>query len=169
MKHTLTITTPGDREIVISRVFDAPRALVWEAMARTDLLERWAPGPPGWALRVCEQELRPGGAFRFVWQSPDGAEMTMRGIYREVVPPGRVVRTESFAFGDAPASRETRTTLELVERDRRTTLTLTVVHASRQARDAAIESGMERGLAEGYDRLDPLLASPTTGFHGAQP
>lgn len=97
--ETSEITTPTDREIVIKRDFEAPRALVWEAMSKPDLLKRWLLGPPGWSMVACEEDPRVGGAFRYVWRGPDGAQMTMRGLYREVVPPERVVRTESFAFG----------------------------------------------------------------------
>jgi uncharacterized protein YndB with AHSA1/START domain len=86
---TLKVTTPTDREIVITRVFDAPRTLVWEAMSKPELLKRWLFGPPGWSMVVCEDDPRVGGAFRCAWRGPDGTEMAMRGVYREVVPPER--------------------------------------------------------------------------------
>src|SRR5882672_7895504 len=95
-KRTLKVTTPGDREIVMTRVFDAPRHLVFEAMSRPDLLQKWLLGPPGWTMTVCQNDLKVGGAFRHVWRDTGGVEMAMRGVYREVVPPERVVRTESF-------------------------------------------------------------------------
>ena len=96
---SLKLTTPTDREVVMTRVFDAPRRLVFEAMAKPELLQRWLLGPAGWSMVVCENDLRVGGAFRWVWRGPDGAEMAMRGVCREVVPPERIVRTESFEFG----------------------------------------------------------------------
>ncbi len=93
---TLKVSTTGDREIVMIRVFDAPRALVFEAMTRPQLLRRWFFGPPGWTLTVCEIDLKVGGRYRYVWRRPDGAEMGMGGVFREVVPPERIVQTEAF-------------------------------------------------------------------------
>ncbi len=159
MKNTLKVTTPTDREIVMTRVFEAPRSLVFDAMSKPELLKRWLFGPPGWSMTVCEDDPRVGGAFHWAWRGPDGAEMSMRGVYREVVPPQRVVRTESFEFGCAPQAGEQLATLVLTEQGGRTTLTLTVLYPSKQARDAAIASGMEHGVAAGYDRLDEILAS----------
>ena len=115
MKNTLKVTTPGDREIVLSRVFDAPRELVYETMARPDLLQRWLTGPPGWTMTVSQNDLRVGGTFRHVWRSNDGTEMAMTGIYREVVPPERIVRTESFTFGCESQKGEQLATLVLTE------------------------------------------------------
>src|SRR6266850_5118132 len=93
---TLKVTTPTDRQIVMTRVFDAPRSLVFDAMAKPELIQRWLYGPPGWSMVLCEDDLKVGGAFRWAWRGPDGAEMAMRGVYREVVPPERIVRTESL-------------------------------------------------------------------------
>lgn len=163
MKNTVQVTTPTDREIVITRVFDAPRTLVWEAMSRPELLKRWLLGPSGWSMVVCEDDPRVGGAFRMVWRGADGTEMAMRGVYREVVPPERIVRTESFVFGCEAQAGEQIATLVLAEQGGRTTLTLTVLYPSKEACDATIASGMEHGLAAGYDRLDELLASAMAG------
>jgi uncharacterized protein YndB with AHSA1/START domain len=96
-----------------------------------------------------------------VWRGPDGTEMAMRGVYREIVPPERIVRTESFEFGCEAQAGETVGTLVLSEQGGRTTLTLTLLYPSKEARDATIASGMEHGVAAGYDRLDVLLASTT--------
>ncbi len=158
-KGTLKVTTPTDHEIVITRVFDAPRALVFDAMSKSELLKRWLSGPPGWSMVDCENDLKVGGAFRHVWRGPDGAEMAMRGVYREVVPPERIVRSESFEFGCDSQAGEQVATLVLTERGGKTTLTLTVLYPSKEARDATIKSGMERGVAASYDRLDELLPS----------
>src|SRR3989442_94476 len=79
---TLKVTTPTDREIAMTRVFDAPRRLVFDALTKPELLNRWFFGPPGWSLVVCEIDLKVGGAYRFVWRGPDGTEMGMRGVYR---------------------------------------------------------------------------------------
>src|SRR4029077_15024127 len=90
---TLKLETRGDREIVMTRVFDAPRNLVWKALTKPELLKRWAFGPPGWSLVVCEVALRVGAGYRYVWRGPDGTEMGMSGVCREFVPPERVVCT----------------------------------------------------------------------------
>jgi uncharacterized protein YndB with AHSA1/START domain len=161
MKNTLKVTTPTDREVVITRVFDAPRELVWDTMSRPELLKRWLCGPPGWEMTVCEEDPRVGGTFRWAWKGPDGAGMSMHGVYREIVPPGRAVRTETFDTGCAPQGGEQLTTLVLTEQEGKTTLTLTVLYPSKEARDAAVASGMEHGMAAGYDRLDEILAAST--------
>src|SRR5262245_11065694 len=116
----LKVTTSGDREVVVTRAFDAPRSLVYDAMSRPEMLKRWLFGPPGWSMVSCEDDARAGGAFRWVWRGPDGAEMAMRGVYREVVPPERVVRTESFEFGCAPQAGEQLATLVLTEQGGKT-------------------------------------------------
>src|SRR6202051_4731598 len=92
---TLKVTTPTDREIVLTRVFDAPRNLVFEAFSKPELLKRWF-GPRGWSLSICEVDLRLGGTFRFMLEGPGGQKMGMRGVYCEIVPPERSVHTESF-------------------------------------------------------------------------
>jgi uncharacterized protein YndB with AHSA1/START domain len=156
---TLQVTLPGDREIVITRVFDAPRRLVFEAMSRPEFLKRWLLGPPGWSMVVCENDLKVGGTFRHVWHGPDGEVMAMHGVYREVVPPERIVRTESFSRGCDAQMGEQLGTLVLTEQGSKTLLTLTVLYPSKEARDATLASGMERGVAASYDRLAQLLAS----------
>jgi uncharacterized protein YndB with AHSA1/START domain len=151
---TLQVTTPTDREIVMTRVFDAPRHLVWEAFTRPELLKRWF-GPRGWSMTVCEVDLKVGGGFRFVLRSPEGKEMGMRGVYREIVPPERSVHMESF--DDYPG--ESQVTGMFVEQEGKTTLTATVLYPSQQVRDIVLKSGMEHGAAESYDRLAELLTS----------
>ena len=149
---TLKVTTPSDREIVLTRVFDAPRRLVFDAFSKPELLKRWF-GPRGWSLVVCEVDLKVGGGFRFVLRGPDGKEMGMRGVYREIVPPERSVHMESF--DDFPG--ESQVTAVFVEEGGKTTLTATVLYPSREVRDAVIKSGMEHGAAESYDKLNELL------------
>jgi uncharacterized protein YndB with AHSA1/START domain len=143
----------------MSRVFNAPRHLVWDAMTRPELLKRWLFGPQGWTMTVCDDDVRVGGAFHWAWSGPNGTAMSMRGVYREVVPPERVVRTESFEFGCAAQAGEQLATLVLTEQGGKTFLTLTVHFPSKQARDGAIASGMEHGVSAGYDRLDDILAT----------
>jgi uncharacterized protein YndB with AHSA1/START domain len=152
---TLKVTTPTDREVVLTRVFDAPRRLVFDAFSKPELLKRWF-GPRGWSLAVCEVDLKVGGGFRFVMRGPNGREMGMRGVYREIAPPERSVHMESF--DDYPGV-ESRVTAVFVEQGDKTTLTATVLYPSQEVRDAVLKSGMEQGAAETYDRLAELLAA----------
>jgi uncharacterized protein YndB with AHSA1/START domain len=151
----LKVTTPSDREIAITRVFDAPRHLVFEAMTTPDLLKRWLTGPPGWKMAVCEMDFRVGGPYRFLWRKTDGSEMGSRGVFREIVPPARFVNTEKF--DEYPG--ESLVTNLLVEHAGKTTLTLTVLYESREVRDAVLKTGMAKGVGFSYDRLAELLAS----------
>jgi uncharacterized protein YndB with AHSA1/START domain len=152
----LKVTTRGDREIVMTRTFDAPRALVFDAHTKPELVTRWLLGPPGWSMPVCEIDLRVGGAFRFVWRNLKGEEMGMGGVYREVVRPERLVNTEKFDTAWYPG--EGLSTLVLVEQGGKTTLTNTVQYESKDSRDGVLKSGMERGVAASYDRLAEVLA-----------
>ena len=152
----LSVSTPSDREVLMTRLFNAPRELVFEAMNRPELLKRWLSGPPGWSLQHCEVDFRVGGSFRHVWHGPDGTVMGMGGIYREIARPERIVRTELFdqdwTGGEAIA------TLVLTEHAGKTELTLTVLYSSREARDGALRSGMKEGVAASYGKLDILFA-----------
>jgi uncharacterized protein YndB with AHSA1/START domain len=150
---TLKVTTPTDREIAFTRVFDAPRHVVWDAFTKPELLKRWF-GPRGWSLVVCEVDLRVGGGFRFVLRGPGGKDMGMRGVYREIVPPERSVHMESF--DDYPG--ESQVTAAFVEEEGKTTLIATVLYPSKEIRDIVIQTGMEHGAAESYDKLAELLA-----------
>lgn len=151
----LTLTTPTEREIVLTRVLEAPRHLVFDAFTKPELIRRWLLGPPGWSMPVCEIDLRVGGAYRYVWRGADGTEMGVSGVYREIAPPERLVTTEVFDQAWYPG--ETLVTTSLIERDGRTTLTTTVLYESREARDTALRSDMEKGVAASYDRLAELL------------
>src|SRR5262245_17236448 len=151
---TLQVTTPTDREIMLTRVFDAPRRMVWDAFTKPELLKRWF-GPRGWSLVVCELDLRVGGGFRFVLRGPDGKDLGMRGVYRDISAPDRSVHMESF--DDYPG--ESQVTAIFVEKDGKTTMTATVLYPSKEVRDIVIQTGMEHGAAESYDKLAELLAS----------
>lgn len=153
----LQVTTPSDREIRITRSFDAPRRLVWEAWTKPELLKKWLHGWDGWRLDVRENDLRPGGAIHWVWHGPGGEEMGLRGEYREIVPPERLVHTE--IFDEDWTGGETLVTLLLTEHGGRTTTTMTVLYASREARDAALKTDMAQGMEVGYERLEKLLAT----------
>jgi uncharacterized protein YndB with AHSA1/START domain len=154
---SLTITTPTDREIVMTRVFDAPRRLVWEAYTKPELVKRWLGVFAGWRLDVCEIDLRPGGKGRYVWRHENGQQMGLTMTYREVVAPERIVNTEKF--DEAWYAGEAVETLTLVERGGRTTLTSAVLYDSKEIRDAVLASPMETGVAASYDALAGLLAT----------
>ena len=155
--NALELTAPTDREIVMTRTFDAPRELVFEAWTRPDLVKRWLYGPEEWKLAVCDIDLKVGGALRFVWRHTDGRTMGMSGVYREIAPPERLVFTE--LFDEDWTGGETVVTMVFTERAGKTTMTQTVLYSSRAARDAVLKSGMERGMVQSYDRLAELLAS----------
>ena len=144
-----SFTTPSDREVAVTRVFNAPRRLVFDAWTNPEHLPHWMLGPEGWTMPVCEVDLRPGGGWHFVWRKSDGSEMEMRGVYKEVAPPERLVSTESWG-GDWP---ETLNTLVLSEENGKTTSTLTIRYPSKEARDAALKTGMKDGMNESFDRL----------------
>jgi uncharacterized protein YndB with AHSA1/START domain len=149
----LILTLPSDREIVLTRVFHAPRRLVFEALSQPEHVLRWF-GPRSCPIVRCEMDFRVGGAWRYVLQGPDGKPLGMRGVYREIQPPERLVSTESF--DDYPCS-ETLNTLTLAEEGGKTTLTVRVLYPSKEVRDAVIVSGMEHGAGETYDRLEERL------------
>jgi uncharacterized protein YndB with AHSA1/START domain len=152
----LKVTTGGDREIVMTRSFDAPRTLVFDAFTKPELVRQWLLGPPGWSMPVCEIDLRVGGAYRYVWRKAGSPDMGMGGVYREIVAPERVVCMEKFDQAWFPG--EAVSTLLLIEQGSKTTLTQTALYQSREARDAVLKSGMEKGLVASYDRLAELLA-----------
>jgi uncharacterized protein YndB with AHSA1/START domain len=148
-----TYTTPSDLEVLGTRVVDAPRELVWEAWTNPEHVPNWLLGPEGWTMPVCEIDLRPGGAWHFVWRRGDGTEMEMRGEYREVEPPARLVHTESWG-GDWP---ETLITLTLSEEDGKTLMSQTILYPSQEARDRALATGMKEGASISFERLDEYL------------
>jgi uncharacterized protein YndB with AHSA1/START domain len=144
---------PTDREVVITRVVDAPRRIVWEAYTTPRHLQQWLLGPEGWTMPVCEMDLRTGGAFRYVWRKADGAELTIAGAIREVVALERLVTTESWG----PEWPETVNTVTFTESSGQTTITLTVAYPSKEARDAALQTGMKDGMDPSFARLDALV------------
>jgi uncharacterized protein YndB with AHSA1/START domain len=156
--ESFKVSTPSDREVLIERDFDAPRALVFEAFTKPDLVRRWLLGPDGWTMPVCEIDLRVGGAYRYVWRKEStGMEMGMGGTFREVVRAERLVATEKFDDAWYPGEAVDTTVFE--ERGSITQVRLTVLYESKEARDTATRSGMETGMNAGYDRLEQVLAS----------
>lgn len=154
----MIITTPADREIVITKEFAAPRRLVFDAHTRPELLKRWF-GPHDWRLEVCEIDLRPGGTWYYFMRGPGGAEMTLRGTYLEILAPERIVSTESNVDCEARADFESLGTLEFAEHAGRTTVTNTIRWPSKEIRDSVLSTGMARGIGESLDRLTALLAA----------
>jgi uncharacterized protein YndB with AHSA1/START domain len=113
------VSTPGDREVVVTRVFDAPRELVFDAFTKPELVKRWLLGPPGISMPVCDIDLRVGGRFRYVWRLPNGNDMGMGGVFREIVRPERLVHTE--LFDEDWTGGETLTTTTFAEKRGKTT------------------------------------------------
>jgi uncharacterized protein YndB with AHSA1/START domain len=153
----LTFTAQGERELVVTRVFDAPRRLVFECWSKPEFVKRWLTGPPGWTMPVCEIDLRAGGAYRFRWRKADGSQMGMSGVYLEVKAPERTLATEKFDEAWYPG--EALVTNILTDEGGKTTSTLTVLYPTREGRDIALKSGMEKGMAAGCARLDAVLAT----------
>jgi uncharacterized protein YndB with AHSA1/START domain len=150
---TTKVTLPSDTEILITREFDAPRALVFKAMCDPALIPQWW-GPRKYETIVDKMDVRPGGAWRFINRGADGTEFAFRGEYREIVPPERIVQTFEFEPLAGHISIETAT---FTEQNGRTLLTNHTLYASKEDRDGMIESGMESGLRETHDRFAELL------------
>jgi uncharacterized protein YndB with AHSA1/START domain len=152
---TFKATTPSDREIVLTRLFDAPRRLVFEAMSKPEHVRRWwGCLDERYSVTVCEIDLRPGGAWRFVGRGPQG-EFAFHGVYREIAAPERVVFTEIYEpFPDV----ESVVTSVLTEESSKTRLTVTVLYPSLEVRDSVLKTGMAKGAAISYDRLEDLVS-----------
>jgi uncharacterized protein YndB with AHSA1/START domain len=151
---TVTITTPSDREAVVTREFNAPAALVFDAVTKAELIKRWY-GPAG-SLDACESDVRVGGAWRFAFTA-GGRQMAKYGVYTEIDPPRRFVRSERFEGWD---EYEALLTVELVERNGKTTMTQHFLFPSQELRDAMMKTGLTpQGMSAFYERLDTLLAS----------
>lgn len=151
----LTVIQSGDRDLIVTRVFNAPRELVFKALAEPALVQRWMLGPPGWTMPVCEIDLRPGGKFRYVWRNTAGVDMGMGGTYLEVEAPARTVHEE--IFDEDWTGGRTRITTLLAEVGGITTMTMTIEYASPEGRAQALATPMLDGMEAGYSLLDTLL------------
>jgi uncharacterized protein YndB with AHSA1/START domain len=155
------VTQPSDREVQVRRSFKAPRALVYRAYTEPDLVQRWLLGPAGWSMPVCEMDVRVGGRYRWRWRNnEDGAEFGFSGTFREVLPPSRIVHTEAYdpgTVGDDFPKNDSLVTVTFVQVGDRTTVTTLVDFGSKQARDAAVATGMTDGMEQSYQLLDRLL------------
>jgi uncharacterized protein YndB with AHSA1/START domain len=161
-RHTMQLTTPSDREITLTRAFNAPAALVFSALTDPKHIRRWW-GADRIDLSVCEFDARPGGQWRFAGRAVDGSEIAFFGEVREIDPPKKLVFTEAF---DVPVARDRPSivTSILTERDGVTTMTVTSLFQSTEDRDMVISIGMETGAAESYDRLEELVATLKSAF-----
>ena len=156
----LQVTTPSDVEIMTRRDFAAPRELVWDCHTQPALVRRWMLGPPGWTMPVCEIDLRVGGKYRYVLKGPNGEEMGFGGVHKEIVEPERILATQLYDMDWTGG--ETITTLQLTENNGRTTVTNTILYASKDARDGALKTPMAEGMEAGYGVMDALLATLPT-------
>jgi uncharacterized protein YndB with AHSA1/START domain len=163
MPKPLEVTLPSDREVRVTRTFNAPRALVWDAHTKPELVKKWMLGPPGWTMPVCEMDVRAGGKYRWRWRSQaDGKEFGFHGTFLEVKAPSRIVHDEYYDPGDVggamPSNDPAHITLELSESAGVTTLVNIMRFASKEARDGAVSTGMTDGMEMGYARLDEMFA-----------
>lgn len=157
MMGRLEVSTPSDREIVMTRAFDAPARHVFDAHTKPELVKRWLLGPDGWTMPVCEIDLRVGGAYRYVWRRESkGTEMCVRGVFREIVANEKLVHTEKF--DDPWYQGACLVTTTFVEENGRTTLACAMKFEDRATRDGVLKSGMETGVETSYDRLAEVLA-----------
>ncbi len=158
IREKLEVTLPNDTDVVVTRSFAAPRALIFDCHTKPELVRRWLLGPDGWTMPVCEVDLRPGGKFRYVWRKPDAPDLHMSGEFREVDRPNRVVHVERF---DEPWANgeQSRVTTVFEEKAGAPVLTMTIRFSSKEVRAAATATGMTDGMNTSYDRLeDTILA-----------
>ncbi|BAY99765.1 hypothetical protein NIES37_37480 [Tolypothrix tenuis PCC 7101] len=156
-QNGFTVTLPSDTEILITRVFNAPRRLVFQAWTQPEHIKRWFGGCSSMTMTVCEIDLRVGGAWRYVLHEPkNNIEHAFYGEYREIVPPERLVTTEIY---EPVPNSDHLNILTLNEVGGKTTLHIHIQHQSKEQRDGHLQSGMEEGLSETLNRLEALLQS----------
>jgi uncharacterized protein YndB with AHSA1/START domain len=155
---TATVTLRGDREILITRDFNAPKHLVYRTLTEPDLVKRWWNAKRG-TVTVCEIDLRVGGTWRYLMVTPDGGEVGFHGRFREIVPDERIVQTEIFEMPGLTDDDASTNTCSLAERDGVTTMTVLVRHVLPEHRDAQIGSGMEAGMQDAFDLLEEVAVS----------
>jgi uncharacterized protein YndB with AHSA1/START domain len=157
----LQISTPTDTTIVLTRAFNAPCRLVWEAMFTPDKMRRWMLPPPGWTITTCECDARVGGALSLAWKSDDADPvMTLRGEFTDVVLHEHAVHTEAMALGSGQPIGSLLERHEFTDEGRLTAMTITQTYGSKEDRDGALASGMDQGMEACYQKLEALLAQP---------
>jgi uncharacterized protein YndB with AHSA1/START domain len=150
-----SFNTPSDCELEIQRLVEGSRRAIFGAWTDARLVPQWMLGPEGWSMPVCEIDLRVGGSWHFLWRRQDGAQRETTGRYREILPPNRLVTTESWGEGWP----ETVNTLRLAEAEGGTAVSIRIVYPSREARERAEATGMKEGLEASFERLEQLLKS----------
>jgi uncharacterized protein YndB with AHSA1/START domain len=159
MSLRLEVTTPSEREVRVTRTFDAPPELVFEFHTKPEHVRKWLLGPPGWSMPICEIDLRAGGRYRYVWRNDaDGSEFGVQGEFREIAAPGRLVHTESM--DGTPG--EALCTSTFARSGDRTAFTLTMLFDTQEARDGALRSGMIEGMSMSYDRMQEIVREQET-------
>ena len=155
------VTMPSDREVKVTRSFRAPRTLVYRAYTEPELVRRWLLGPPGWSMPVCDMDVRVGGRFQWRWRSEEkGSEFGFSGTFREVQPLSKIVHTEAYepgTVGGGYPGNDAIVTVTFAEDDGVTTVTSLIDFGSKEARDAAVKTGMTDGMEQSYQNLDRLL------------
>jgi uncharacterized protein YndB with AHSA1/START domain len=155
------VTLPSEREVKVTRSFKAPRTLVYRAYTEPQLVQRWLLGPPGWSMPVCEMDVRVGGRYRWRWRSgQDGTEFGFTGTFREVEPASRLVHTEAYdpgTVGGGYPGNDAIVTVTFTEEGGVTTVTTLIDFGSKEARDAAVATGMTDGMEQSYQLLDRVL------------
>jgi uncharacterized protein YndB with AHSA1/START domain len=155
------VTLPSDREVKVTRAFKAPRTLVYRAYTEPDLVRRWLLGPPGWSMPVCEMDVRVGGKYRWRWRSEkDGQEFGFTGTFREVQAPSKLVHSEAYdpgSVGGGFPGNDAIVTVTFAEDGGMTTMTSVIDFGSKEARDAAMATGMTGGMEQSYQLLDEVL------------
>lgn len=163
LNKTAQVTLPSDTEVRVTRDFKAPRTLVWQAHVDPALFQRWIGGYPGWSMPVCEMNVRTGGKYRWRWRMDEsGVEFGFFGDYQEVEEPTHIVQVEHYdpgtMGGEMDASKPTINRTTFTEENGVTTLVTLITYASKEARDAALSTGMTDGMETSYGRLDKLAA-----------
>jgi uncharacterized protein YndB with AHSA1/START domain len=161
MAKPLEVTLPSDREVRVVRSFNAARELVWDAHTQPELVQKWMLGPDGWSMVMCQMDVRIGGAYRWRWKSNDGGkEFGFFGKFTEVARPSRLAHEQTFDPGDVGGTMSTDPAIitnELHEKNGVTTLVVTMLFPSKEARDGAVASGMTDGMEMSYVRLDAAI------------
>ncbi len=158
--NTAQVSLPSDREVKVVRRFNAPRALVYQAYTEPKLMKRWLTAMPGWSMPVCEMDVRVGGAYRWRWRNEDGgAEFGFTGVFRDAEPAARLSHTQIYDPGDVGGDMgdEALITVEFSEEKGVTTVTTLMDFGSKEARDAAISTGMTDGMEMSYQKLEEVL------------
>jgi uncharacterized protein YndB with AHSA1/START domain len=162
MPKPAQVTLPSDREVRVTRTFNAPRQLVWDAHTKPGLVQKWQIGPPGWDMPVCEMDVRVGGKYKWQWKSQEsGKQFGFHGTFTEVKAPAKLAHEEFYdpgdTGGDMPTDESCLVSLELSDANGVTTLDCTMKFASKKSRDAAVSTGMTDGMEMGYARLDDMF------------